>query len=306
MKKNPIPAEFQKTILETFGAGGAAWLRRLPDLIASCERRWDLKVITPLPLSYNYVAAAERKDGVQVVLKMGVPNPELTSEVAALRLFDGRGAVRLLEADPDEGILLMERLVPGRPLEELPDDRKAIQVAAKVMRQLWRSVDPGQELIKLERWTAGLVRLRAEFNGGSGPFPESMVSRAEGLLAELNASTTRKVLLHGDLHYWNILSAQRQDWLAIDPKGVVGDPAFEPSSWLLNPKPRNLKGLELRRQLHRRLDQFSDELGEDRERMLGWGYAQAVLSAWWSYEDHGRGWEHALAIAGELIAWSTC
>jgi streptomycin 6-kinase len=295
-----IPGEFRKTILETFGESGAAWLSGLPALIRACEEQWDLRVGDPMPLSYNYVAEAVSMDGVPLVLKLGVPNTELTSEIQALQYFDSRGAVRLLDADPDNGILLMERLIPGRPLEELPDDNQATEIAAGVMRRLWRSVPSEQNLLTQEQWTAGLARLRAEFDGGSGPFPEAMVARAEGLFAELIASTTSRVLLYGDLHYWNILSSERQDWLAIDPKGVVGDPAFEPSAWLLNSKPPELIGLELRRQLLRRVDQFADLLTLDRARLLGWGYARAVLSAWWSCEDHGYGWEHALAVAEGL------
>ncbi len=300
MATNSIPEDFRKTILETFGVDGAAWLSRLPDLIRACESRWDLRVGAPLPLSYNFVATAVCSDGAQVVLKLGVPNRELTSEIQALRLFDGSGAVRLLDADPEEGILLMERLVPGRPLEELPDDCQATEIAADVMSRLWRPVPSEQNLLTQENWTTGLTRLRAEFNGGSGPFPEAMVARAEGLFTELVDSTPCRMLLHGDLHYWNCLSEERQGWLAIDPKGVVGDPAFEPGAWLLNSKPQDLTGPELRRQLMRRVDQFADRLALDRERLLGWGFARAVLSAWWSYEDHGHGWEHALAVAESL------
>lgn len=131
-----------------------------------------------------------------------------------------------------------------------------------------------------------IARLRAEFDGGIDPFPEALVAQAERLFTELLASTNEMALLHGDLHYWNILAAQRQDWLAIDPKGVVGDPAFEPSAWLLNPKPPALSGPDLKRQLRRRVDQFVEQLALDRERVLGWGIARVVLSAWWSYDDH--------------------
>ena len=196
----------------------------------------------------------------------------------------------------------MERLVPGVHLEELPDDRQATVIAAALMRRLWRPVSTEGDLIPLEKWTAGLKRLRAAFDSGSGPFPEEMVRQApRGCSPELNGSATENALLHGDLHYWNILSAESEPWLAIDPKGVVGDPAFEPAAWLLNPKPRDLAGRASSAPAgNRRLDQFAGELGLARERMLAWGYAQAVLSAWWSYEDHGRGWEHALAIAEAL------
>jgi streptomycin 6-kinase len=300
MEFNALPEDFRRTI-EMFGERGAVWLDRLPALVAAYERRWDLRVLPPFALSYNYVAPAVRADGTQVVLKLGVPDPELSSEIEALRFFEGRGAVRLLEAEPGEGVLLLERLSPGVPLERMEDDVRATSIAGQVMRQLWRPVQQEKGLLSLEKWTAGLRRLRAQFEGGSGPFPEALVSRAEGLIAELLASSDERTLMHGDLHYWNILSAQRQEWLAIDPKGVVGDPAFEPSAWLLNTKPAELYGSELKRQLRRRVDQFSEELGLERARVLGWGCARAVLSSWWSYEDHGCGGEHALEVAASLV-----
>ena len=296
-----VPKKFQQTVSEVYGERGVQWLRGLPDLIADCEGRWDLRVLAPFELSYNYVTPAVRSDGMPVILKLGVPNPELTSEIQALQCFDGRGAARLLEGYPEEGIVLLERLLPGRPLEHLDDDRQATSIAAQLMRRLWRQVPLQHPFIPLDQWTAGLKRLRVKFNGDPGPFPEKMVARAEGLISELLASSSQRVLLHGDLHHWNILSAQRQDWLAIDPKGLVGDPAFEVGAWLLNPKPRNLSGDGLKHQLHRRLDQFADELELKPERLKGWGFALAMLSAWWSYEDHGYGWEHALEIAKILL-----
>jgi streptomycin 6-kinase len=103
------------------------------------------------------------------------------------------------------------------------------------------------------------------------------------------------VLLHGDLHHWNILTSEREPWLALDPKGVVGEPGYEIGPLLLNPT------LQPGHVLARRIDQLAEELGLDRERLLGWGLAHAVLSAWWSVEDHGHGWEEAITCA-ELLA----
>jgi len=95
-----VPKKFQQTVSEVYGERGVQWLRGLPDLIADCEGRWDLRVLAPFELSYNYVTPAVRSDGMPVILKLGVPNPELTSEIQALQCFDGRGAARLLEGYP--------------------------------------------------------------------------------------------------------------------------------------------------------------------------------------------------------------
>jgi streptomycin 6-kinase len=109
------------------------------------------------------------------------------------------------------------------------------------------------------------------------------------------------VVLHGDLHHDNIVAATRAPWLAIDPKGVVGEPAYETGALLRNPMPQLLAMPDPARLTRRRVDQLAGELGFDRARIRGWGLAQAVLSAWWSIEDAGTGWEFGIAVA-ELLA----
>ena len=297
-----VPHDLSQTIVELYGTEGVEWLERLPSLIADCERRWSLTVMPPFePLSYNYAAPAVRLDGTAVVLKVGVPNPELLTEIEALALYAGRGIVRLLDADRQQGILLLERLRPGTPLLSLADDERETSIAGQVMRQLWRPVPPEHPFPTVARWAAGLERLRACFNGGTGPFPGILVETAEALFAELIGSMAEPVLLHGDLHHENILAAERQPWLALDPKGLVGEPAYEVGALLRNPLPELLTWPQPERILGRRVDQLAGDLGFERTRLVGWGLAQAVLSAWWSFEDHGHGWESAIACA-ELLA----
>jgi streptomycin 6-kinase len=296
-----VPDELAQTIVEAFGQKGAEWLRGLSVLAAECAQRWSLTILPPFAsMSYNYVAPAVRADGTDAVLKLGVPNPELLTEIEALRLFDGRGIVRLLDADPERGALLLERLKPGTLLSSVTDDEQATSIAAQVMQQLWRPVPPEHPFPTVARWAAGLQRLRDRFDGGTGPFPTTWVERAERLFAELIESMDEPVLLHGDLHHYNILAAERQPWLALDPKGVVGEAAYEVGALLRNPCSRILGEPGVRRISARRLDQLAAELGFDRERLVGWGVAQAVLSAWWVYEDHGHGWEPWIAFADML------
>ncbi|MEW5986187.1 MAG: aminoglycoside phosphotransferase family protein [Chloroflexota bacterium] len=299
-----IPEAFARTMVELYGPAGAAWLERLPTLIGEYEQRWSLTVGRPFPnLSYNYVAPAARADGTQVVLKLGVVNPELLAEIEALRLYDGRGCARLLAADAAQGSLLLEQLQPGTPLTRLAevDDEQSTTIAAQVMRALWRPLPANHPFPTTAKWAAGLQRLRATFNGDTGPFPAALVETAEHLFAELLASSAEPVLLHGDLHHDNILAAERQPWLALDPKGLAGEPAYEVGALLRNPSPQYLQWPDAGRLLSRRLDQLAESLGFERERLWGWSLAQAVLSAWWSYEDHGRGWEEGIACA-ELLA----
>ena len=300
----PISPNFVRTTIELYGDNGRSWLQNLPHLIADCEKRWSLTVRPPfLDLSYNYVAPAIRSDGTAVVLKLGIVNPELLTEIEALRLYDGRGSVRLLEADPEQGILLLERLRPGIPLISL-DDEEATIIAARVMRQLWRPLPPAHPFPTVARWAAGLTRLRQQFDGGTGPFPAKWVDKAESLFNELLPSQAEPVLLHGDLHHWNILQAQRAPWLALDPKGIAGEPVYEVGALLRNPFPWLAEQPSPTRILARRVDILAELLGFDRGRIIGWGAAQAVLSGWWLFEDHGHGWEGMFAFVEWLTAVS--
>ncbi|MBI4641187.1 MAG: phosphotransferase [Candidatus Tectomicrobia bacterium] len=297
-----IPDTFVRTITELYGEAGLEWLARLPSLVTDYAQQWSLTVFSPfVPLSYNYVAPAVRSDGADVVLKVGFPNPELFTEIEALQCYDGRGVVRLLEANRADGVLLLERLKPGRPLSKEHDDRRATLIAAAVMQQLWRPAPDTQAFPSVAKWAQGLRRLRDRFEGNTGPFPARFVETAEILFTELIGSMAEPVLLHGDLHHGNILAAERQPWLALDPKGVIGEPAYEVGALLRNPRPGLLAKPRPGQVLAQRVDQFAGELGFDRARIVGWGLAQAVLSAWWSFEDHGYGWEWGIACA-ELLA----
>jgi streptomycin 6-kinase len=299
-----IPDNLSQSVIELHRSTGVEWLAQLPSLLDELALRWSL-TISPafVPLSYNYVAPAVSSDGRALVLKVGVPNPELITEIEALRVFQGRGSVELIDADPEKGALLLERLVPGENLISL-DDEKATSIAVRVMRKLWKEVPADHSFPTIEKWGEGFKRLRREFDGGCGPFPGRLVERAEATFTELLASPHKPVLLHGDLHHGNILSAEREAWLALDPKGVVGEAAYEVGAFLRNPMPQLLDVPHLDRLLARRIDQLAEELGFDRERLLQWAIAQAVLSAWWSYEDHGHGWEPAITCARHLAAIS--
>ena len=306
MEEAALPERFKQTVSTTWGEPGALWLRGLPGLLEDCARRWSLTLAPPFPnLTFHYVAPAMRADGTEAVLKVGVPGPDLRREAAALRVFDGQGSVRLLESDTEAGLLLLERLRPGTVLTTLADeahDDAATTIAASVMRGLWRPAPPGHDFPTVADWGGGFARLRARFGGGTGPLPAAQVERAEALFAELLASSTASVLLHGDLHHDNILSAQRQPWLAIDPKGVVGEPAYEVGALLRNLWPDRHAHLNPARMLERRTHRLAEELELDPARVRDWAIAQVVLSAVWGVEDNDGGWEGASANTDLLAA----
>jgi streptomycin 6-kinase len=290
------PAGCAGYIVDIHGAAGVEWLERLPAIIADCAARWSLTVLPPFEdLSYNYVTPAQQADGTPVVLKAGVPGSEFLTEMHALRAFNGEGMARLLAADPEQGVLLLERLMPGTALSQAADDVQVTLAAASVMQQLWRPASTPHPFVTLAQWARGLHKLRAHFGGGYGPFPPALVDKAQGLFAELLSAENGQVLLHGDLHPQNILRSERQPWLAIDPKGVVGDRLYDVATFVSSV---NAGGANVQAMVEQRINLLADLLGFERAQLMKWALAQAVLSGWWSYEDHGRGWEWAFSLAG--------
>ena len=279
-----LPETFISTIKNVYKKDGERFLAVLPVLIDEVSDRWGLTKVTPVPnLSFNFVAFANRGDD-EVILKMGVPNPELTSEMTALKLFSGDGACQLLEHDEKRGLLLLERLKPGKMLAELEDDEERTIIAAEVMSKLWRKVPSDNKFIKLSDWFTGLKKIRPHFDGGTGPFPKKLLERVESFLPELFADTDVK-LMHGDFHHFNILSSER-GWLVIDPKGVIGPVGYEVGPLMLNPWSSISDWNRFKVHAERRVSILAERLGWEREKIIKWSTAHAILSAWWSIEDN--------------------
>ncbi len=269
---------------------GGKFLAVLPFLIQEISQRWGLSDIQPVSnLSYNFVAFAKRGKE-DVILKAGVPNRELTSGISALKLFNGDGVCQLLESDEERGLLLLERLKPGKMLAEVEDDDECTIIAAEVMKNLifqgkGEMTSPLRNtFIQLSDWFGGLKKIYPHFNGGTGPFLKEILKRVESFLPELFADKNVK-LMHGDFHHFNILSSER-GWLVIDPKGVIGPVGYEVGPLMLNPWNSLSDRVSFQRRSERRVSILAERLGWERESIIHWSAAHAVLSAWWSIEDN--------------------
>lgn len=296
----PLPVDFIQNIEHSFGEEGKAWLQALPSLLDEMAQRWQLTLGEPFLLSYNYVCAARMADGEDAVLKVGVPNPELVSEIEALRLYDGQGAARLIASDAENGLLLEERLRPGTMLLEVQDDAAATEIAAGVMRSLWRPAPAQNRLIRLTDWFEAFREYRRVF-GSTGPLPERVIGKAEGLVADFFAEGEQHVVLHGDFHHYNLLRAG-ETWKVVDPKGVIGPRGYEVGPLLVNPLGDFLQGPDAKQITERRFAILSEQLGMERSRIQGWGIAHAALSACWSLDEAGRGGEDAVQRAELFLA----
>ena len=296
-----LPEPFVRAVEECWGATGRQWLRRLPTLAERVMRDWELTPGEPFPLSMNWVTRVRRADGTGAVLKMGVPQGgHLADEAVALGVFAGRGAVTVLARDDARGALLLEEARPGVMARSLVPHRDAEATAALigVIRRLHRPAPAGVPLPELSGRVASFDEHLRRFPGDD-PLPRHLVQQARHLFAELCATATGRVVLHGDLHHDNVLSAGREPWLAIDPHGVIGDPGYEIGALLYNPDPTGSDDTVLDL-APARIEQLADGLGMPPERVLAWGFVQGVLSEVWTFEGAGTRTMRSLRLAQRL------
>jgi streptomycin 6-kinase len=223
----------------------------------------------------SLVLPATLSDGQQAVLKVGFPHRESEHEGTALWLWNGNGAVRLLAEDEARNALLLERLLPGTPLSQLGQDA-ALDVMVELLPRLWVPVDePFRPLAVEAAWWADSMAETWERAGE--PFERELLEAAVRALNQLAPTQGESVLLHQDLHADNVLRAEREPWLAIDPKPLAGEREFGIAALV--------RGFELgadRRDVVRRLDRLTDELSLDRERARGWALGQTLA---WSFDS---------------------
>ncbi len=277
-----LPESFIHTVTSTFKDAGVAWLERLPDLVAEFEVAWGIRLHGFFPnLTFNFVAPCSLASGEAAVFKVGVPNPEILSGMAALRVWDGFGAVRLLRSDEFGAALLLERLEPGVSFWRNDGDA-AVHVCADLLLQLWQA-EPVGDFRSLRSWMSSLDAYHEAHAARAGPLRWDLVDKAVQLKHDLLASDD-VVLLHADLHHDNSLSASRQPFLAIDPKGIVGPRGYDTASFLVNPEGFH-EHSNLEERLERRLAIFSERLSLSKQELAAWAFVHCILSVCWSLES---------------------
>ena len=224
--------------------------------------RWDLVLGKVLEKSgTGYVCSARNKDAQPVVLKVAFPHDEHFSGVEAMRVYSGQGCVRLLDSSEDGTQVIMERIVPGTPLFALEDEHEEVRIAAAVIRRLHRPPPH-------TGWVESGLRAIYASEQSREMLPKRLVTALEQSVADLE-ELDRPVVLHGDLHHENILQHRET---AIDPKGVIGDPALEVGRYIGNRLQRWAgTAADEHDVIDRRLAVFSGELGEPIEAYGGSG-----------------------------------
>jgi streptomycin 6-kinase len=262
-------------------------------LLADLVERWELELGDKLseddsgPWAATW--AGTRAGAEPVVLRVGDPSGSFAQEVRSLLQWDGNGAVLLIDHDP-RGAALLERAVPGTSLLDEPDEDRAMLLAADLLERLWipdpEDIDTVAD--EVARWANTLPgRNRAE----GGPIDEELIDEASALLRELASSQKETVLLHGDLHLGNVLAAQREPWLAIDPKPLVGEREFDVTALIRDKQEELVADVDAgQERVQHRFDLLSDRLACDRERLKGWSVAIMVDYALWCFETDDREW----------------
>jgi streptomycin 6-kinase len=263
-----------------------AWLAGLPAVLEELEQRWSLKIQSPFEgASCAWVAPVTLQDGSGAVLKLGMPHMEGADEIEGLRFWNGDPTVRLLEADHDPGAMLLERCEPGTPLRALPEHAQDVVIAC-LLRRLWRRPQATHAFRPLSVMTAHWSRATL---ADARHWPDAgLVKEGLHLFEELARSALEDVLLATDLHAGNVLEAQREHWLVIDPKPFIGDPAYDATQHLLNCK------IRMQADPRGTIRRFAELLGIDYERVRLWLFARAAAEP---REDWRNEWLLNLARA---------
>ncbi len=272
---------FEKNILEMYGEQAQKWLGQLPDMVTFLAREWGLSnLLVVNNLSYNFVMSG-KQGGKDIILKFGLERDEIHREALALQAFSGHGCAKLLNFNKQYNAILMEMVLPGHSLKSLfpHQDDEAIDIACQIISDLHEAPIPASETFPtLEDW----LSLFKETGRLSSP----PLKKASIQIKYLLESAPRWVLLHGDLHHDNILSQGNKGWVAIDPKGVVGDPGFEASVFIYNPITELYDHPEIKEIIAKRIKLFAQHLDYSEQRLRDWTYVRAVLAACWAVEDN--------------------
>lgn len=293
-----LPTEFLDNIIRIWGAEGKIWLQQLPKLIEHFALQWQLKEIKHFDnLSFNYVAHAYSDLFKKpVVLKIGAPDPYFLNELTALEFYNGNGAVKLLAHDSNKYAMLLDRITPGTTLRNSfpTQDEHAVEYACSVMQKLHSNPPPSATKFQtIHDWYE-------LFNSLEIPQDlQSQVTQAKEFVKELAATPQPQHLLHGDLHHDNILLDESGNGIAIDPKGVIGEQAYEVGAFMCNPAELSAQP-DVASILARRLDLFSQILKIDRDRLAKACYARIILSACWTVQDKGN-WHDDVQFAEYIM-----
>jgi|SRR5579871_30480 len=295
-----IPDSVVRMQLAVNGEHGRAWLAALPRLVDELRDLWRITELGP-PFRggcVGYVVPALLSNHTRAVLKLNLLDEETECEPDALALWNGHGAARLLESDRSRGALLLERVEPGTPLLDHADREGALDIACSLLKRLQIQLPRPHPF----RFVTALARRYAEtfpsgYQAAGRPFSEPFLHRAIEISHHFAQYDGPQILANRDFHLGNILSAQREPWLAIDPKPLAGEPAFDAAHLIrsLLPDPFSVDAFQgLTSSIARRLEL-------PLPRIAAWVFVRSIENALWSVSagDADIRWDIACAGAAQ-------
>jgi streptomycin 6-kinase len=270
-----LPSRLAESMVSPNNEELADWVELLPSTICELVDRWSLELDEPYEPggACSWVAPARRRDGTEVVLKVGFRHPEAEHEAEALYFWDGAGVVLLYESHRTEQTcaLLLERCTPGTPLSQACPEPEQDEIIAAFLRRLWKVPAPGHSFRPLQTMCDQWVdEMEQHFSLHPQRVDPGLVRKALQIFRSFSGTVTHSVLLLTDLHADNVLAAQREPWLVIDPKPYVGDPTYDVVQHMLNCLER------LDTDPDRLAERMADLTGVDAMRVKAWLFARCV------------------------------
>lgn len=286
------------------GEGWAQWLDRLSRLVREVVAEWELAYDgPPMHGSAALVVPVRTRDDVPAVLKLAWPHDEEEHEHLGLQALRGDGVVRMYRADPRRHVMLLERLHADRDLTAVPV-LEACAIAAGFYPRLHVPALPQLRTLAayVDRWNTDMTLLPRD-----APLPRRLVDQSISLASDFVADpATNGTMIHGDLHYENVLAADREPWLVIDPKPMSGDPHYEVAPLLWNRWDEVVASGDVREAVRRRFHTVVDAAGLDEGRARDWVVVRMAQNAMWTLHDAaevgrvGRG-----QLSPEDLEWIT-
>jgi streptomycin 6-kinase len=297
-----IPAGFAKATVDREGAAGEAWLAELPGIADDVLTRWGCTPVGDTMHGQVGIVIPVQDDRV---VKISFPHPGNDYEADAFAAWGGRGAVQLHQRDDDRYAMLLER---AHSTTLMDHDEDVVAIAAELHRSLRIPGPDGLPRMsaQADTWAEELRKDAAELDH---PLPAAAIDAAVAVVDELGRDQP-EILIHGDFHPRNILRADREPWLAVDPKGYVGDPAYDATTFLRTRAAHQLGAADLIGVLNRELELFAETAELDPGRIRRWAHLNMVQSAFWG-RRHGFGrarrgsdLDRFLALCDELaLSW---
>jgi streptomycin 6-kinase len=282
-----------------FGEDGKVWLVELPDILKRCCKKWGLE-LGPImkEIKANYVGHARMADGQEVVIKVGVPR-FVQPEMGMLEIYDGRGINRMIDCDLNLSAMLLERFRPGTMLRKLNDSREQARITGRIVRELHQTPAPQTHDFKhrakqLEKSIAD-ASLCTDLER-SRPFLYQL-ARLKSMMDVLIA-TEPQILLHGDLHHFNILLDEARGWTAIDPQSRIGPSCLEFGTFVGNAGDDEAPISEERKTIVEAIEMLSEASGESEDRVYAGAFFEYVL--WTSRAPKDEPTEHEEAKRQKL------